>query len=112
MFLARVEWLPVTSRTHVTHSLTDKCKISIMIFNAKFYTVEKFTFTCTCIILASRSVYAHAQFSAFERTCTSCLHAGKPPKLQEKALRMGPEELEWVGAKHGLWTGLMDWTVD
>ena len=30
-FLAWVEWLPVTSRTHVTHSLTDKCKISIMI---------------------------------------------------------------------------------
>ena len=35
MFLARVEWLPVTSRSHrqtsLTHSLTDKCKISIMI---------------------------------------------------------------------------------
>ena len=35
MFLARVEWLPVTSRTHVTsltHSLTDKCKIRIMMY--------------------------------------------------------------------------------
>ena len=31
-FLARVEWLPVTFRTHVTHSLTDKCKISIMMY--------------------------------------------------------------------------------
>ena len=31
MFLARVEWLPVTSRSHVTDRLTDKCKISIMI---------------------------------------------------------------------------------
>ena len=30
MFLARVEWLPVTSRSHVT-SQTDKSKISIMI---------------------------------------------------------------------------------
>ena len=26
--LARVEWLPVTSRSYVTHSLTDNCKIS------------------------------------------------------------------------------------
>ena len=31
MFLAPVEWLPVTSRSHVT-SQTDKCKISIMIY--------------------------------------------------------------------------------
>ena len=30
MFLARVEWLPVTSRSHGCH-ITDKCKISIMI---------------------------------------------------------------------------------
>ena len=30
MFLARVEWLPVTSRSH---SLTDKCKISIVIYS-------------------------------------------------------------------------------
>ena len=29
-FLARVERLPVTSRSHVTDRLTDKCKISIM----------------------------------------------------------------------------------
>ena len=29
MFLARVERLPVTSRSHVT-DVTDKCKISIM----------------------------------------------------------------------------------
>ena len=29
MFLARVEWLPVTSRSHGRH-ITDKCKISIM----------------------------------------------------------------------------------
>ena len=29
-FLARVEWLPVTSRSYVTHSQTDNCKISIM----------------------------------------------------------------------------------
>ena len=28
MFLARVEWLPVTSRSHVT----DKCKISIRLY--------------------------------------------------------------------------------
>ena len=32
MFLARVEWLPVTSCSHVTDRLTDKCKISIMIY--------------------------------------------------------------------------------
>ena len=33
MFLARVERLPVTSRSHVTDitDVTDKCKISIMI---------------------------------------------------------------------------------
>ena len=31
MFLARVVWLPVTSRSHSQTSLTDKCKISIMI---------------------------------------------------------------------------------
>ena len=30
MFLARVEWLPVTSRYHTGTSRTDKCKISIM----------------------------------------------------------------------------------
>ena len=30
MFLARVEWLPVTSRSHGQMSQTDKCKISIM----------------------------------------------------------------------------------
>ena len=29
VFLARVEWLPVTSRSH---GRTDKCKISIMIY--------------------------------------------------------------------------------
>ena len=29
MFLARVKWLPVTSRSHGRH-ITDKCKISIM----------------------------------------------------------------------------------
>ena len=29
MFLARVEWLPVTSHSH---GQTDKCKISIMIY--------------------------------------------------------------------------------
>ena len=31
MFLARVEWLPVTSRSHGQTDVTDKCKISIMI---------------------------------------------------------------------------------
>ena len=34
MFIARVEWLPVTSRSHVTdghHRQTDKCNLSIMI---------------------------------------------------------------------------------
>ena len=31
MFLALVEWLPVTSRSHGRH-ITDKCKISIMIW--------------------------------------------------------------------------------
>ena len=33
IFLARVEWLPVTSRSHGRHitDVTDKCKISIMI---------------------------------------------------------------------------------
>ena len=31
MFLARVERLPVTSRSHVTDRLTDKCKIRLMI---------------------------------------------------------------------------------
>ena len=29
--LAQVEWLPVTSHSHITHSLTVKCKISKMI---------------------------------------------------------------------------------
>ena len=39
MFLARVEWLPVTSRSHVT-SQTDKCKISIMIPLCKALTLR------------------------------------------------------------------------
>ena len=38
MFLARVEWLPVTSRSHVT-SQTDKSKISIMIEYLLFSTL-------------------------------------------------------------------------
>ena len=32
IFLARVEWLPVTSRSHRRTDITDKCKISIMIY--------------------------------------------------------------------------------
>ena len=38
MFLARVEWLPVTSRSHGHHitDVTDKCKISIMIVHCRF----------------------------------------------------------------------------
>ena len=31
-FLARVEWLPVTSRSYVTHSQSDNCKISLVIY--------------------------------------------------------------------------------
>ena len=42
MFLARIEWLPVTSRSHTGTSRTDKCKISIMIaiihIHASIYT--------------------------------------------------------------------------
>ena len=49
MFLARVERLPVTSRSHVTDitDVTDKCKISIMI--NIFYTVRGTTpAACAC----------------------------------------------------------------
>ena len=42
MFLARVVWLPVTSRSHRQTSLTDKCKISIMIYTRNgFHTYLK-----------------------------------------------------------------------
>ena len=46
-FLARVEWLPVTSRSYVTHSLThsqtDNCKISIMIMSVCLSVTEAVT---------------------------------------------------------------------
>ena len=44
MFIARVEWLPVTSRSHVTdghHRQTDKCKLSIMIAIGRKFKGEK-----------------------------------------------------------------------
>ena len=38
MFLAQVEWVPVISCYHITHSLTDKCKFSMMF--SLFYKVD------------------------------------------------------------------------
>ena len=48
---------------------------SANLFNAKFYTVEKFTLGHVVAhgAAGSASVYAHAQFSASGRTCTSWL---------------------------------------
>ena len=48
MFLARVEWLPVTSRSHGRHITditavmsADKCKISIMIVDFELIVIIK-----------------------------------------------------------------------
>ena len=50
VFLARVEWLPVTSRSHGSHRPTYKYKISIMMAKILLLmVVMKFTNKISCI---------------------------------------------------------------